>query len=42
LRSEDLTFFAAPFGNSTDLPAPGDFDGDGKVDLAVYRQSAGT
>ena len=31
-----------PFGVSTDLPAAEDFDGDGKTDLAVYRQATGT
>ena len=28
------------WGNNTDVPAPGDFDGDGKTDFAVYRGSA--
>ena len=39
LRSEDQSFYAFPFGNSTDKPAPADFDGDGKFDAAVFRPS---
>ena len=31
-----------PWGLSTDRPLSGDFDGDGKTDLTVYRPSTGT
>jgi len=37
LRSEDSSFFSIPFGASGDIPAPGDYDGDGKYDTAVFR-----
>jgi len=30
---------SAPWGYSTDQPVPGDYDGDGRADLAVYRSS---
>ena len=32
---------ATPFGANGDLIAPGDFDGDGKTDTAVFRSSIG-
>jgi hypothetical protein len=39
--TSDNSVFGFPFGFSGDQFAPGDYDGDGRTDLAVYRNSAG-
>jgi hypothetical protein len=40
-RSSDNGFVAVPFGLPADTPTPGDYDGDGKTDISVFRSSAG-
>ncbi len=37
VMSETGTFTGQQWGASTDLPAPGDYDGDGKTDFCVFR-----
>ncbi|HMS43964.1 MAG TPA: hypothetical protein PKE69_27300, partial [Pyrinomonadaceae bacterium] len=39
LRSNDFSFYSFPFGTGTDVPAPGDYDGDGRFDAGVFRPS---
>ncbi|MGB5013270.1 MAG: hypothetical protein WBO68_04505 [Pyrinomonadaceae bacterium] len=42
MRSEGQGYYAFPFGISTDLPVPADYDGDGKFDAAIFRPSTST
>ena len=40
LNSADNSFRSVQFGATGDIPVPGDWDGDGRVDFAVYRAAA--
>ena len=42
LNSSNGSLRSAQFGQSGDRPATGDYDGDGKADIALYRPSIGT
>jgi hypothetical protein len=42
VRSEDFSFYGFPFGTTGDVVAPGDYDGDGKFDVTVFRPSSAT
>ena len=39
LRAHTSAFYQ--WGLSADVPVPGDYDGDGKADVAVFRPSTG-
>jgi hypothetical protein len=41
LRSPAGVIRTIQWGQAGDIPVPGDFDGDGKADIAVWRPSTG-
>ncbi|MBV9959766.1 MAG: VCBS repeat-containing protein, partial [Acidobacteria bacterium] len=41
LNSFDSSLTAVSWGGSTDKPAPGDYNGDGRLDLAIWHPSDG-
>jgi len=40
--SNTATMTTKVWGENGDIPTPGDYDGDGKTDYAVWRPSNGT
>ena len=42
LRSSDNTYFMQEWGIKTDYPVQGDFDGDDRADMTVFRSSTAT
>lgn len=42
LRNGLVVGFEVPWGMSYEYPVPGDYDGDGKTDLAVYNKTTST
>jgi hypothetical protein len=42
MRSSDNTFLMQEWGLKTDYPVQGDFDGDDRADMTLFRKSTGT
>jgi len=42
IQSSNGGLLSERFGREGDIPVPGDYDGDGKTDIAVWRPSTGS
>lgn len=40
--NDGSTWYSASWGQSGDIPVPGDYDGDGKTDFSIFRPGTGT
>jgi hypothetical protein len=41
MNSNDFFMYDSRWGIANDIPTPGDYDGDGRIDLAIFRPAEG-